>query len=153
LLSNFCPPSNSCLLSSTCSLSTSCPLSLCLDFSFSSTLIVFVFVEVARVEGVGSSEVGWSGKVKLLVVVLVVLAVEVDAVKEDSGFLKRFKGSRSWHHSDCHKGGCRRGGFYAMLLARVRVLEADQRRIKLVSGRDSVRDNCSRQSRHGSSWF
>src|SRR5215469_8928313 len=50
------PPSSSCLLSSACPLSTSCPLSLCLGFSFSSRLIVFV--AVARVEEVDSSGEG-----------------------------------------------------------------------------------------------
>ncbi len=44
--------------SSSCLLSSACLLSLCLGFSFSSRLIVLV--KVARVEEVGSSEVGSS---------------------------------------------------------------------------------------------
>ena len=47
-----------------------------------------MLVEVARVDQVGSSEVGSSGKVSVLEkVVLLLLAVEAGAVKEGSRFL------------------------------------------------------------------
>ena len=95
-----------------------------------------MLVEVARVE------VGSSGKVSLSEqVVLVLLAVEAGAVKEDSGFsVVPARGVPS-RRVPSRSVPSRR--------ARVRVLEAGQRRINLASGPDSVHGRCGRQSSHG----
>jgi hypothetical protein len=79
------------------------------DLFFFSRLIVLV--EAARVEEVGSSEVGSSGKVSLLEkVVLVLLTVEAGAIKEGSRFLPSKVGSRSCYHDVCHQVGCHQDG-------------------------------------------
>ena len=97
-------------------------------------------------EEVGSSEVGSVGKVSLSKkVVLVLLAVEAGAVKEGSWFLP----SR-WVLGHAIKAGAVKASSGSR---QVRVLEACQSHINLVSGRHSVHDRCGRSSRHGSSWF
>ena len=98
-------------LSNSCLPSSSCPLSLCLGFSFSSRLIVLL--EVARVEEVGSSEVGSWGKVSLL---------------DSSASRCRERRRRGWLWV--------LGGFSVVPSRRVpsrrvRVLEAGQRRINV----------------------
>ncbi len=94
--------SNSCLPSSSYILSSSRPLSLCLGFSFSSRLIVLS--EVARVEEVGSSEVGSWGKVSLLDCSASRCR---DRLRRGGLWLLAIKaGSRSCHQGVYHQGGC-----------------------------------------------